>query len=157
MMNRPTRNMAFWYCAAVFAVYIALVGLFGSERAKLIADAATLFVAVVITWSWAPAAWRAWHEGGLAGAALVLSLWLAWATLFVQRVWVIVRPADLANSPLNGLVAVLIFIAGSYAIAAPLTAEDDARPEVIHLIFAAAVGGVVLGAAATILVLRGGA
>ena len=95
---------AVWLSLLVVLLYTAAVPAWGYPATKEAVDAAILFVAVILAWSWAPAAYRAFRSGGQGGAAIVISLWMAWATLVVQRLWVIAvrwngRPDWMVNSP----------------------------------------------------------
>lgn len=159
-MSRLTNHYAVMLSVLALILYTLALPAFGYGITKEAVDAAILFVAVVLAWSWAPAAGRAFRSGGTGGAAIVMSLWLAWTALVVQRLWVIAvrwngRPDWMIESPINGYVGVLIFIAGAYAIVAPVTVDDVPRREIVHMVIAAAMGGLAVGVALTVYFLRG--
>ena len=83
--------------------------------AKWLIDSLVLGVAAGMSWTWRSAAFRAIRRGGSSGTdKIILTVWLAWTTLLVQRCYVLSagalkRPEWLTDSAVPGLVAVLIF------------------------------------------------
>ena len=75
-MSRMTNYVAVWLSLLVVLLYTAAVPAWCYPATKEAVDAAVLFVAVILAWSWAPAAYRAFRSGGQGGAAIVISLWM---------------------------------------------------------------------------------
>jgi len=131
-----------------YAVYIGM----GQEFTKQTVNVLLLGTAVTISVSWFWPAMRAFRRGASDDVSkIVLTIWLSWTALIVQRVYTIVsdalgRPDWLIQSPAALVVAVLILIAGGYAVVAPASGEDVPKREKVWSIFATTVGGIVMGA-----------
>lgn len=153
-------SAALWLGVLAIVIYPPLHFLLGAEVAKLILDSLVLGVAVVISWSWSSAAWEAASNGGRdASDRILLTIWLAWTTLAIQRIYVITvtalgRPDWLTSSIWPGEITTLIFVAGMYAIFAPVTGDKVPRREIINTIIAVAIGSAMAGASAAIAMLR---
>lgn len=147
--------------ASVLTLVAYLLGYatFGAQ-AKFVVDALLLAVSIIISCTWAPAAWRALRRGASDDVGkVVLTVWLAWSALLIQRVYVIVLAATgltaaAANSPFPGLIATIILVAGAYAVLAPSEGEGVPRAELINLIAASFVAGVAVCLAVVVLIAR---
>jgi hypothetical protein len=160
-LNATTNFKTLWLSVAAIIAYLAGHYVVGAETVKFFVDALLLGVSVMLCWTWGPAALRALLNGGHGDVAkIVLTIWLAWTALLVQRVYVISmallgRPQWLLDSPAAGLIATIILIAGCYALLAPSAGGDVPKQEVRNLIIGVALGGVVVGVAVGLLLARG--
>lgn len=141
---------------SVIAASYIMFRLFGFEITKGTANVLVLGEAVTISITWFWAALRAFRRGGSDDISkIILSVWLAWTALIIQRVYVIVAQAyDRADWLVDGymsiFVTVLILISGGYAVMAPSAGENVPRRERIWTILGATIGGAVIGAAGTL-------
>lgn len=151
-----TRNlwMSLFAIVASFVVYYAV----GPWVAKWIADSLILGVAFGMSWTWGPAAFRSLGRGAIDGAdKIVLTIWLAWTVLLLQRAYTMSvaaldDPFWLTSSPVPQLIATLIFLAGVYGLVAPVNAERQLpRREMIVVVSGWFLTGIVTGAAAAYL------
>lgn len=158
------RFQTLWLSLVAVLIYIAVHYAIGQMTAKWLIDSMVLGVAAGMAWTWRSAAFRAIRRGGSSGTdKIILTVWLAWTTLLVQRGYVLTlnamdRPQWLVDSFVPGLVATLIFLAGMYGLSAPATgAEDLLKREQLHLIIGWFITGAVGGGAIVYFMLTGGA
>ena len=152
-----------WLSAFALLLFVAVHYAVGQMTAKWLVDSLVLGVAAGMTWTWRAAAFRAIRRGGGSGAdKIILAVWTAWTTLLVQRAYVLTlsvmgRPQWLLDSPVPGLVATLIFLAGMYGLTAPATGTEDLpKREQLHLIVGWFITGAVGGGAIVYFLLTGG-
>lgn len=157
------RYQTVWLSVLAVALYIGVHYAIGQMTAKWLIDSLVLGVAAGMTWTWRSAAFRAVRRGGATGTdKIILTVWLAWATLLLQRCYVLTtgalgRPQWLVDSFVPGLVATLIFLAGMYGLSAPATgAEDLPRREQLQLLIGWFITGAVGGGAIVYFILTGG-
>lgn len=133
--------------AAALVSYYVL----GTVLTKLILDILLLGAAVIVSWTWAPAAFQAAKNGARSAAhKIILTVWTSWSALLIQRLYVLGlsasgRPKWLLNSPVPIVVATLILIAGGYAAYATISEPDVPIQERRHVLFASFLGGLVVG------------
>lgn len=156
------RFQTIWLSLLAILIYVAVHFAIGQLTAKWLIDSLVLGVAAGMSWTWRSAAFRAIKRGGASGTdKIILTVWLAWSTLLVQRCYVLAtgalgRPDWLVESFVPGLVATLIFLAGMYGLSAPATgAEDLPRREQLHLIIGWFITGAVGGGAIVYFLLTG--
>lgn len=143
---------AFFVIAASYIMFLIM----GPEFTKSTVNILVLGEAVTICITWFWAALRAFRRGGSDDISkIILSVWLAWTALIIQRIYVIIaqsynRPEWLIDGYLSIFVVVLILISGGYAVMAPATGEDVPRRERVWTTLGATIGGVVIGAAGTL-------
>lgn len=144
------------YLAVILSVlmviaYLLFDWLVGTGPAKVTIDSLTLGVGLVIMYSWGSAAISAIRTGIRKDSSkIVLTIWLSWTVLVIQRIYVLIytiigKPDWLADSFFPGLITVLIFIAGMYAIVAPVQTDPTPRRQVISLVVSGVVAGLVAG------------
>lgn len=155
-----TRNL--WLSA--FAIVISILTYFalGSWVAKWVVDSLVLGVASGMAWTWTPAARRAIWRGVIDGSdKVILTIWLAWTVLFVQRIYTMInvaldRPDWLASSLVPQLIATLIFLAGIFGLAAPASETRELpRGDMLVVVSGWFVTGIVTGATAAYLLIIG--
>lgn len=136
----------------VLVLFLGMYAVFGQNVPRQLANILLLGTAVTISVSWFFPAMRAFKRGaGDDISKIVLTVWLSWTALVVQRVYTIIVenvPAwtdTLRESPASIIVAVLILISGGYAVVAPATGEDIPRREKVWTLIAATIGGIVMG------------
>lgn len=162
MKARLTKFRTIWLSIVALLLYVMIHYAIGGVTAKWVVDSLVLGVAAGMTWTWRAAAFRAIRRGGGSGAdKIILAVWTAWTTLLVQRAYVLTlgalgRPQWLLDSPVPGLVATLIFLAGMYGLTAPATGTDDLpKREQLHLIVGWFITGAVGGGAIVYFLLTG--
>lgn len=155
-----TRNI--WL--SVFAVVVSILTYYalGTWVAKWIVDSLVLGVAAGMSWTWTRAARRALVKSEPDGSdKIVLTIWLAWTVLLVQRVYTLSvnaldRPDWLTASLAPQLIATAIFLAGYYGLTAQSEqARDLPRRQYITVMSGWFVAGIVTGAAAVYLLIAG--
>lgn len=156
------RFQTLWLSLVAVLLYVTVHFAIGQLTAKWLIDSLVLGVAAGMSWTWRSAAFRAIGRGGASGTdKIILTVWLAWTTLLVQRCYVLTtgalgRPEWLVDSFVPGLVATLIFLAGMYGLSAPATGSEDLpRREQLHLIIGWFITGAVGGGAIVYFVLTG--
>lgn len=160
MRSVVTRFAAIWLSILALGIYIVAYYTIGSDSTQQLVNLLLLGVAVTISASWWPAAMRALKRGASDDVSkVILTVWLAWTSLVVQRVYVIAvsfldRPVWLANTPLSGIVAMFILIAGAYAIAAPVSSKDTPNKEKTWTLAAIIVGLVFIVAAVASIIMH---
>jgi hypothetical protein len=109
-------------------------------------------VALIVTITWGSAAWRAVREGANSGAwQLILSLYLGWMTVLMQRVYAIVfnwegRPVEWLDWPISGFWPYSYAVAGLLLLSAPGVKADGMRSTALwSMIAAVAIGSLVAG------------
>lgn len=157
-----SRYQTLWLSALALVLYVLVHFAIGNVTAKWLIDSLVLGVASGMAWTWRGAAFRALRRGASSGTdKIILTVWIAWAMFLVQRCYVLIagaleRPDWLINSPVPGLIATMIFLAGMYGLSAPATgAEDLPRREMLHLIIGWIITGAVGGGAVVYFLIRG--
>lgn len=131
--------------------YFALYTSLGHDGSKFIVDSLTLGIAVIIAGSWSSAAYVAIRNGGASGEdKIILTIWGAWTTLVVQRIYVIFstitnQPDWLTQGFMPGLVTTLIGCAGTYAIIAPIQDGKAPHQEILWTIGITVLGSLIAG------------
>jgi hypothetical protein len=152
MKAQLTQYRTLWLSGLALVLFVAIHFALGQLTAKWLIESLVLGVASGMCWTWRSAAFRAFRRGGSTGTdKIILTVWLAWTMLLVQRSYVLSsgalrRPEWLTDSPVPGLIAKAIFLAGMYGLSAPAAGvEDLPKREQLHLIIgwfnAGAVGG----------------
>lgn len=135
---------------------------FGFTTAKLVADSLVLGVAAGMAWTWHNVAIQAIKRGARTGTdKIILTVWLAWFMLLVQRAYVIFaamidRPEWLVAGFVPILIAMMIFLAGFFGLSAPATGTEELpKRQQLHLIVGWFIAGAVGGGAIVYFLLSG--
>ncbi len=161
-MNAVSRYNSILLSISVIVSYFICYFLLGSQSAKLIIDALVLGASVTIFLSWGRVAMGALIRGAHSGEdKIVLTIWLAWTVLMIQRVYVIVyaimgKPEWVMELPIGGVISTLIFLSGMFAVFAPVTPElGSTTPLPRSILIACTVGAFVSGVIVAAYFLRG--
>lgn len=153
---------AIWLSLVVISLYLLTFNIFGFDNSKFGADLFALTIMAFISAATFPAAMRAMKDGIQTGAdRFVFSYWLIWFLLLLYRIWIIFvalmdRPLYLIEGPISGLIAVMIGIAGTYGVAAPLTGPETLhRRDIIAFGVACLISGIIGGMAIGVYILGG--
>ncbi len=129
-MDRFTTHNAVLWGIGIMTAFLAMYYILGQEIPRQLANIILLGIATAISIGYFPSAQKAVKEGVSSGRQLIIvTIWLSWTGLFIQRIYTITnealeRPDWLANSPGSIIVAVLILISGLYAVIAPISDPD---------------------------------
>jgi len=148
MKRLVTNYVALTLTVLAVLAYVVLYWAIGNVTAKLIVDGLAIGVGFVIMYTWGPAAISAIRHGVQKDSSkIVLTVWMIWTIVVVQRVFVIVstflgNPPWLINSVIPGVIVTLAFVAGMYAAVAPVQTDSpmESKKELINLIIAAVLG-----------------
>lgn len=155
-MSRLSNWSALIVALLVIAGSYIMFMVFGQDITKNTVNILLLGEAVTISITWFWAAMRAFRRGGSDDISkVVLSVWLAWTALIMQRIYVIIldaynRPDWIVNSYASTFVVVLILISGGYAVMAPASGDDIPRRERVWTTLGATIGGIVIGVTSTL-------
>lgn len=149
--NVVKRYLAIWGLLLFIVAYFVLAQVAGASAAKYVVDTLTLGVGIIIFWTWFPAAMDALFNRVSEGSdKIVLSIWLAWTILILQRLWALwVRLAD--NPPwaadywVPGVITIMLFTSGFFAVVAPITGTSIPRREVMYVTISSLVVGIIVG------------
>lgn len=154
-------NAILWLSAAIIATYMATYLIVGAELSVLAVRFLLLVIAVIVGISWLPAAISA-MRGGVRSAAdkIVITVWGSWTLLICSSIYAVLnivleQPAWLTNSPALGIILTMFFMMGLYAAYATLSAEVLPKQEKVWLLISTFLGGTVMGAVATWIILVG--
>ncbi len=132
--------------AALAAYYV--VGLYWT---KLVLDIMLFGLAAVICLTWWPAAMSAFTGGArIAADKVILTVWLTWTAIFIQRSFVLIstymeRPTWLTESPFPVMIVSVGVIAGAYAAYATVSETEVPIQERRQVLIATFVGGILTG------------
>lgn len=155
-MKAITSNRAAWTAFASLAFYWVLAAIVPTPILREVFNSLSLGVALMVVITWFPATARAFRHGAGGGEGqLVIAIFLAFAVLTFQRVYVIVlntmaNPQWLRDSSISGFVPYLITIVGILFLIAPgVQAGAPRGRHWWHIIIGVALGsglaGVMLG------------
>jgi hypothetical protein len=128
----------------------------GQELTKLYLDV-LLGASVIVSLTWFPAARDAIRRGAnTAGDKIILSIWVSWTALLVQRIYVLgvsittdpitgQRADWLVTSPAATVVAALILVAGAYTAYATVSDARVPIHERKFVLTATFIGGLIVG------------
>lgn len=159
-MSRITTSYAIWASLAVLVLYGLAFFFLGRDVAKMGADLLVLFGASYLSASIFPAVLTAIRDGVRRGGdRLLVSFWLVWFVIVVQRMWLIISSLSgdprLAELPVGGAIAVSIAIAAGYGIGAQLTSPPTmGKEEKFIMKVSLFIAGALVGAVVTAYALK---
>lgn len=161
-MSRLTNFAAIWISGVVIVLYFGLYYVFGRDDSKFVADWLVLIGATFMSAMTFTPAWNGIKSGGKSGSdQLMISFWMVWTFVLVQRVWIITTnlpntPDYFRLSPVSGLIATMFAIAAGYGIAAPLSNSPEVpKQQIIPMLIATAISSIISGLVIGIYVARG--
>lgn len=135
---------------ALFAAELSYF-VFGLYWTKLVVDTLLLGAAIIVSTTWFTAALDAFRAKAVdAGDKIVLTVWITWTAILIQRLYVIVgtaldRPQWWVDSPGSITVTTLVLIAGAYASYATVGDAHVPIRERRFVLMATFIGGLVVG------------
>lgn len=154
-------NAILWLSVAIIATYLATYLIVGAEISVQAVRFLLLVIAIIVGISWLPAALSA-LRGGVRSAAdkIVITVWGSWTLLICSSIYAVLniileQPKWLENSPALGIILTLFFMMGLYAAYATVSVEAMPKQEKIWLLVSTFLGGGVMGAVLTWIILAG--
>lgn len=146
-------NHALWIMVSAIVVYWASVLIIGSDTTRDGLGWATMFLAIILTFRYAPHAWDRFRRGGgQSNWQLLMGLALFWSGTFVRETWAFSarfhdRPEWMVNSPLNGFWTLWIVGAGALCLSASIDEPLPIPQTRIYYMVIGAVAGLLIGVA----------
>ncbi|CAN7329186.1 hypothetical protein LJR231_001801 [Phyllobacterium sp. LjRoot231] len=151
-MKRITSNIAILYAIGGAAIYLIGWLAFPYETVKVLIDGATFGVMLMVTITWSPAAYAAIRDGAREGwMQAVVAVWLVATALLIQRTLILFltwlhRPDWLVTSPIAGLVAYMLMVAGLIFLVSPGLSDGEVPPRNrYYLMVAGFAGSLIIG------------
>lgn len=161
-MSRLKNYAVIWFSLCMITAYFITYNLVGYYHSKFAADLMAIFGVSFISASTTPAALRAFRRGIRTDEDLFLvSYWAIWTLVLFHRFWVIFislmgRPVEFVESPISGLIAILLGLSAIYGGYAPLSGNVPLhRKEIIIFSCAAGFAGIIAGIAIGVFIIAG--
>lgn len=152
MLRAMTPNRAIVFIVDGFILYWLAALFIPADILRDVFNSLCFGIAVIITITWAPSAFKAVKQGASTGDwVLILAIFLVWLTVLEQRVWSIIfnyfdRPMGWLDLPISGFFPYSYMVAGMLFLAAPgIQPEGFRHTAMWAMIAAASVGSLVAG------------